>query len=262
MLKRFLIPVIVILTMVVLGLSNRKNLENQEQNTFEPIEGAYNPVVVLKLFTSQGCSSCPAADKLLKEIKMKYPEQVFTLSYHVDYWNYIGWKDPFSSPEHAKKQRIYNEKFKYKGDYTPEVVVNGKTHFTGSNRVKMNAAIALYKKERAANEITISRIASKSDVIVFHYKVNGHLEDKNLRAILVLDERTTEIKKGENRNRTLKNTNIVVAESRVALTTDVGKARIIVPGEITTTDTLHLLLLVENSDYDISAAAKASLQER
>ncbi|QCW99637.1 DUF1223 domain-containing protein [Aggregatimonas sangjinii] len=259
MLKRFFIPVIVVITMVAIGFTDRKDLENIEQNSSDLNKSTYEPIVVLELFTSQGCSSCPAADRLLEEVKERYPEQVFTLSYHVDYWNYIGWQDPFSSSEHAKKQRIYNEKLKYNGNYTPEVVVNGKWHFTGSNRVKMNEAIAYYKKERVANDVAISKVESKNDVVVFHYKLNGNLEDKILRAILVLDERTTEIKRGENRDRTIKNTNIVVAENQVTLQADAGKGRITVPKEVRTTDKLHLILLVENNNHDITAAAKKAL---
>ena len=71
----------------------------------------YSNKVVLELFTSQGCSSCPPADKLLKEVKS---EDVIVLSYHVDYWNYIGWKDPFSQKRFTDRQRQYYSKFKSK----------------------------------------------------------------------------------------------------------------------------------------------------
>ena len=93
----------------------------------------FKPIVVLELFTSQGCSSCPPADALLNEVKYKYSNnQVIALSYHVDYWNYIGWKDPFSKKEFSDKQRAYSSKFYSNSIYTPQIVVNGKEHFVGS----------------------------------------------------------------------------------------------------------------------------------
>jgi hypothetical protein len=86
----------------------------------------HEPVVVLELFTSQGCSNCPSADLSLQKVKKEDKNGVFTLSYHVGYWNYIGWKDPFSKAIYAEKQRKYNVKFRNNSNYTPQVVVNGK----------------------------------------------------------------------------------------------------------------------------------------
>ena len=102
----------------------------------------HDAVVVLELFTSQGCSSCPSADVLLEKVSNEFANKnVYTLSYHVDYWNYIGWTDPFSKKEFTQKQRDYAQKFRDNQIYTPAVVVNGKEHFVGSDRSKMYAKI-------------------------------------------------------------------------------------------------------------------------
>jgi hypothetical protein len=82
-------------------------VKEEERIGSDQDEESFEPIVVLELFTSQGCSSCPAADALLNQTKQKSLDNVFTLSYHVDYWNYIGWEDPFSSSQYAKRVDLY-----------------------------------------------------------------------------------------------------------------------------------------------------------
>ena len=79
-------------------------------------------VILLELFTSQGCSSCPSADRLLDKTLANH-KNVIGLSYHVDYWNYIGWKDPFSSKVYSNYQRAYGSKFRSSSIYTPQLAV-------------------------------------------------------------------------------------------------------------------------------------------
>ena len=122
------------------------NIENEIENL--------NPVVVLELFTSQGCSSCPSADVLLKKVS-KNDKSIIALSYHVDYWNYIGWKDPFAKAEFTKKQRAYSAKFYSNTIYTPQTVINGKEHFVGSKVSVMNEKLKQYKKIDSKNKIEL-----------------------------------------------------------------------------------------------------------
>ncbi|MEM6525653.1 MAG: DUF1223 domain-containing protein, partial [Bacteroidota bacterium] len=87
-------------------------------------------VAVVELFTSQGCSSCPSADKNLSQlIKDKNDRKVFGLSFHVSYWNYLGWKDPYSKEAFTERQRKYAAKFANSSIYTPQMIVNGKEEF-------------------------------------------------------------------------------------------------------------------------------------
>src|SRR5438445_2521237 len=100
------------------------------------IASAQNPVVI-ELFTSQGCSSCPVADKNLAEIIEKAEtngQQVYGLSFHVDYWNDIGWKDPYSKAEFTERQKKYASIRSFENIYTPQMIVNGETEFVGSDR--------------------------------------------------------------------------------------------------------------------------------
>ncbi len=262
MYKKIIIPVVVFMALTSMAFYTVVKLENKEEQkesekretVFE--DEAYAPIVVLELFTSQGCSSCPPADALLDQVKKKHSDKVFALSYHVDYWNYIGWTDPFSSANYSKKQNAYNYKFKSRSNYTPQVVVNGREHFVGSNRSKLLSKITAYSNEKPSNAVGISNLKREGNTITVDYKLLGNLEGKDLRTVLVIDERTTNVKRGENRNRILKNSNIVVAENYSPIAGDIGKTSITVPGLVNKGDKLTVLLLVENTEADITAAAK------
>ena len=219
----------------------------------------YEPIVVLELFTSQGCSSCPSADLLLEKTKKEFQKEVYALSYHVDYWDYIGWKDPFSKPTYAKKQRKYNMKFRNRSNYTPQLVINGKEHFVGSSKAKMVAAIDKYRKKKAENHLNLTDVDMHDNTVTFNYKMKGSDTNKNIRMLLVLDERTTSVKRGENRNRTLKNSNIVVAEKIETIHSGEQSLTIAIPEIVKPTEKISLIVLVEDGNYDITAAAKKSI---
>lgn len=220
---------------------------------------AHKAPVVLELFTSQGCSSCPPADLLLDKVKNQYEEEVYALSYHVDYWNYIGWEDPFSKSVYTKKQRDYNKKFQYRSNYTPQLVINGKEHFVGSNQSKMYSKINEYKAKRTNNVLDLDINESSDNSISFNYSIEGNLKDKQLRVVLVLDERTTSVKRGENRNRTLKNSNIVVVEKYIPMAAKKGTSSIAIPEIVSSKDKLTLMVLIEADNLDITGAAKAAI---
>lgn len=241
-----------------MAFTNGSDRNNQLINDINE-EAIYEPVVVLELFTSQGCSSCPSADLLLQKVKKEYKEEVFALSYHVDYWNYIGWEDPFSKAKYAEKQREYNIKFRNRSNYTPQLVVNGKEHFVGSSSSKMYNGINDYKKKKVTNNVGLNGISLDERNISFKYEIQGSLKNKVIRTLLVLDERKTEVKRGENRNRTLQNSNIVVAEKSFLIEESKGSMEISIPKIVAENDRLNLIVLVEGIDYDITGAAKRSL---
>ncbi|OEK08816.1 hypothetical protein A8C32_00640 [Flavivirga aquatica] len=212
------------------------------------------------MFTSQGCSSCPPADKLLNSVKASYnSKNVIALSYHVDYWNYIGWKDPFSKKRFSDKQRAYGSKFYSSTIYTPQIVVNGKEHFVGSKKEILKDKLKTYLGKPSGNKIVITQIEKNANQVSFNYKVDGTIAHKILRAALVLNERTTSVSRGENKNRVLKNSNIVVEEVYIDLNDATGKANITIPQIVKEADELALVTLVQTNSLDITGGFQTGL---
>jgi hypothetical protein len=174
---------------------------------------AHAPIAVVELFTSEGCSSCPPADRHLAEIEASAAtqhENVFVLSFHVDYWNHLGWKDPFSDERHSERQRNYA---RVVGDgqlYTPQMIVNGREAFVGTARSTAGAAIQRALSEPAAVAITLAPRASAGQLLV-DYRLDGDTRD------LVLDLAITEpapgvaVARGENAGHTLSHRGVVRA---------------------------------------------------
>lgn len=219
------------------------------------------PVIVLELFTSQGCSSCPPADAVLEEIKNNSnPKEIIPLSYHVDYWDYIGWKDPFASKQFTKKQRFYGHKFNSSSIYTPQLVINGKEHIVGSDRTNIIRKIEhKLKSKKNPNTITLKNVAKQNSNIDFSYHIDGNIENKNIHFILVLNEKTTSVKRGENSNRTLTNNNIVVKEEIKPIANNNGTYSLEIPKIVTEKDSLKLVVLISDTAFDIHTGTQYSL---
>lgn len=103
-------------------------------------EVRFPPKAVVELFTSQGCSSCPPADRLLSELSAR--KDVIALSYHVDYWDYAGWTDTFGAEENTNLQRNYASAWRASRIYTPQMVINGQKGVVGSRRTEVDGALA------------------------------------------------------------------------------------------------------------------------
>ncbi|MEJ7674140.1 MAG: DUF1223 domain-containing protein [Chitinophagaceae bacterium] len=166
-----------------------------------------NNIVVLELFTSQGCSSCPAADRLLGSYSNK--ENIVALSYHVDYWNRLGWKDPFSNAAYTKRQGDYASIFKASGVYTPQLIINGQREMVGSDDDKIATTIKQYQKEPASSQLIIDEIKTDNNRVSVTYSVKGKINNSVVNVALVQNKITTAIKAGENGGVTLTNYNVV-----------------------------------------------------
>jgi hypothetical protein len=169
------------------------------------------PVVVVELFTSEGCSSCPAADELLKEISEKREGEgkpFVALAFHVTYWNHLGWIDPYSNEAFTDRQKKYYSVLKQPQLYTPQVVINGAHEFVGSNAIAFRDTLAKAEKRKSSYSIDATA-KQEGDSIKIEYTVDS--ESKNYLMNIALIERNSErsVTRGENKNRTLKHFNVV-----------------------------------------------------
>ena len=171
--------------------------------------GAARVPVLLELFTSEGCSSCPPADRLLEILDQQQPvagADLIVLSEHVDYWDSGGWKDPFSSSQYTARQQEYTNRYNFDGVYTPQLVVDGRFGFVGSDGREASSAIQKAIRERKI-QIEISNVARDGDRITAHIQLQADQTFRGGRAVLyvaIADNRVeSRVARGENAGRSL-----------------------------------------------------------
>ena len=166
--------------------------------------------VLLELFTSEGCSSCPPADRLLESLDTKQPvsgAELIVLSEHVDYWNHLGWKDPFSSPQYSARQQEYVRKLRSGDAYTPQLVVDGRFQVVGSD--SSDAASAIRKTLREPKTpIAISSITRAGDLVSARIEIAASAQSakasKGVLYVAIADNRAeSQVARGENAGRSL-----------------------------------------------------------
>jgi hypothetical protein len=162
---------------------------------------------VIELFTSQGCSSCPPADKLLGELS-KDPSLV-TLSLPVDYWDYLGWKDTLALHGHSERQRAYAESRGDREVYTPQVVVNGIVHALGSDKDAIEEAIAQTNSAASPLKVPVSMTVADGNVTVNVAAAKDAHGSGEVWLCPVSRELPVTIERGENRGHTLTYYNVV-----------------------------------------------------
>lgn len=170
--------------------------------------------VVVELFTSQGCSSCPPADALLRRLAAdpKLRGKVIPLAYHVDYWNHLGWRDPFSSREWSQRQGDYVRAMKLPSAYTPQIVVNGAREMVGSH--SMQVVRAIEEESRRKHDGRVNVRIDRGQAIV-----RAQAAQPGVELVIVTFEdgaADTKVARGENRGRTVANDAIVRSLTRAA----------------------------------------------
>ncbi len=166
--------------------------------------------VVVELFTSQGCSSCPAADALLHQLAKD--KDVIALALHVDYWDYIGWKDSFGSAVFSKRQRAYAATQGERMVYTPQMMFNGVEHVVGNRKGKVRDALKRHK----ALSPTVSVAAKRqgNDVVIDLAPLAGR-GDYIVQLVTYRAKATVNITRGENAGRTISYANVVTKWDQV-----------------------------------------------
>lgn len=183
-----------------------------------PAGGAKRPFAVVELFTSQGCDSCPPADKVLAGLvagARKDGRRVLCLSFHVDYWDRLGWKDPYGGPPFTSRQRAYGKALRLRGVYTPQMVVNGQQQFVGSDGRAARQAVESALKAPA--EVGVRLTLAKGDAVKLSYALSAAPKGAVLNVALVERGLSNKVPRGENAGRALAHENVVRAWKTVEL---------------------------------------------
>ncbi|SDN35851.1 hypothetical protein SAMN05216196_101264 [Lutimaribacter pacificus] len=167
---------------------------------------AQSQPVVVELFTSQGCSSCPPADRFLHELAAR--DDVIALALHVDYWDYIGWKDKFASPRNTARQKAYAVAAGRRSVYTPQMIIDGGDHVVGNHPMDVAELVRAHAERARAVTLNVTRLdADRLRIEVTPKDRTG--APMVIHLVRYRPEETVDIKKGENAGKRLSYANIV-----------------------------------------------------
>lgn len=216
---------------------------------------------VVELFTSEGCSSCPPADEVMIRLAKEFPADVYFLGYHVDYWDYIGWKDVYSKAEHTEKQRKYSDVFGLNSIYTPQAVINGRKELVGSKENQLRAIIQQELKDSAISSVQIEAKKAGENKLVVSYKIT-RAEKSDVTIALVQLKAVSNVKRGENRGHKLEHINVVRDMRTISVNKDAnGTVGIMLPAGLTSKDVKLIVFVQDKNSLRITAAAETMIKE-
>ncbi|MEO8572782.1 MAG: DUF1223 domain-containing protein [Pyrinomonadaceae bacterium] len=207
---RFIILLALISVAVFISACPEQSVDSEP--IIAPEDGQVSDVarqpVLVELFTSEGCSSCPPADKNLAFLENQQPvprAEIITLAFHVDYWDRLGWKDRFSSPLFSRRQEIYAQALKLDSSYTPQMIVDGESEFVGSDSGKAAKAIA----NGAGSAKAVVEIAAEGDQLTVKIARAPKHEDATIFVAIAEDAISSRVERGENAGSTLEHVSVV-----------------------------------------------------
>jgi hypothetical protein len=213
------------------------------------INATPSSVMIVELFTSEGCSSCPPADALLQRINLKQTnagQLIVGISEHVTYWNSLGWKDPYSLPLFTDRQGVYASRLSPEGPYTPQMVLNGRDQFVGSDGSALEGALRNdARREHLGLRILSSARAAEGIDVKFAF-TGKPTRPLDIVAVLADDADRSNVLRGENSGRQLQHVSVARSMARVATVRDDGEYTVHVSfpeGFSTSSGTGHHLIL-------------------
>ncbi len=217
---------------------------------------------IVELFTSEGCSSCPPADRLLSDLAEEASRKgkpIYALSFHVDYWNYLGWKDPFGRKEFSLRQEKYAQAMAGR-IYTPQMIINGKEEFTGSDADKANSIIAsqLAQKNPVAINLEVQLAQGKHSVTI-KYRIAGNTSGILINLALVEKGLSISVKNGENGGRILHHDNVVRSFKTFKLEAATGQAELEIPEGVKLENASLIVYTQETQSLSVVAATRIGL---
>jgi hypothetical protein len=184
------------------GSSKIEKMDNNQEVTGDS-SAALKPFVLVELFTSEGCSSCPPADKVLSRLRktaQKKQWEVIPLSFQVDYWNYLGWRDPFSQRKFSDRQRMYAHNIVGSGVYTPQMVVNGQYQVVGSDEQGIEQLVEQERKKapQVSWSVAYRQAKDSPDTLRFSYQLKQPQPGLQWSVMVTEDRLRSNVRKGEN----------------------------------------------------------------
>jgi len=218
------------------------------------------PVAVLELFTSEGCSSCPPADAMLRQVNLRRApsgQLIVGISEHVTYWNHLGWKDPYSAELFTARQETYAERLSARGPYTPQMVLNGRAEFVGGNGIQLDHAL---REDALRKRATLQLLSHSLDGGALHLRFAvGGMEHKPLEIVAVItdDADRSSVLRGENSGRTLDHVAVARVLTRVATVREDGEqsAQVALPAGIGSGPGHHVVLFAQEPHQGAIVAA-------
>ncbi len=216
-----------------------------------------NKKILVELFTSQGCSSCPSADQLVSNLAAT-DTNLIVLSFHVDYWDRLGWKDVFSNHAYTLRQQQYVQALHAESAYTPQAVVQGEYEMVGSNKMGITNALNRIRQQNDEEILTANATISNHNIDL-HYEVNKNSPHQQLFAALVQTHASTAIQRGENSGVRLEGYNVVRSLQAVALTQKNGGLKITLPSDIVKENASLVVFVQDVSSQKIIAVAEVKI---
>lgn len=213
-------------------------------------------VAIVELFTSEGCSSCPPADALLRQIHLKETsagQLIVGLSEHVTYWNSLGWKDPYSDEVFTQRQSAYASKLSLDSSYTPQMVLNGRDQFVGSNSAALQQALRTDASRKHA-DLKILSSTRDADGLQVNFSLGGTSgKQMEIMAVLTDDMDQSKVLRGENSGRSLQHISVARSLSRVATISGDSQRSIHLrlPNGFTTSPAHHLVLFAQEPNLGL-----------
>lgn len=187
-------------------------------------------------------------------------ENVIALSYHVDYWNRLGWKDPFSSDAFSQRQKKYAQIFRLSGVYTPQIIINGEKEMIGSDADKIASALKREGTKEPTVSLKINEVKADDSKVILSYTIRGNNDNSILNIALAQNKITTSIKAGENNGINITNYNVIRNFKTMAAAKDeTNNATIDLVKGIDKKELTIVVFLQNPATYKIYAAAKSSL---
>jgi hypothetical protein len=250
-----ILPVICLVLFAIVLYGFSKPVKNKTININNSPEK--KGFAVVELFTSEGCSSCPPADDAVAQLAKDYPSKVYVLGFHVDYWNYLGWKDEYSMADYSNRQQNYAGVLNLSSIYTPQVIVNGKTEFTGSDKKRLYTTVE--QELNADNNIMIELSAKTSGTksIDVSYKLNPD-KDIALHIALIQLQALSAVKRGENSGKHLHHIDVVRNFKTTGSGT--GSLNIILPEGLAAKDCKIIAFAQNKNDLHVTGANECSIQ--